>query len=78
MITIFNTKHIKWEDEDTSVNYFELFMDSASELPSDVYYFSTATEKYKISQGSLAYDISTGDMYMMKSNGSWVNQTSTS
>ena len=74
MISIFNTIHKTWEDETTSVNYYELFLDSADDLPDDVYYFSTDEIKYKIMQGSLAYDISTGDMYMINSSGTWVKQ----
>lgn len=73
MYTIFNTKHLGWEDDNTTaVCYFEIFMDSASDLPSDVYALSTANAKYKIAQGSLAWDIETGDMYQMKSDGTWV------
>ena len=74
MLSIFNTKHMTWEDESTSVNYYELFIDSAEDLPNDVYYFSTDDIKYKIMQGSLAYDISTSDMYMINSSGTWVKQ----
>lgn len=75
MVRIFNTKHLEWVDGgETSLNYFELFMDTSADLPTDVYQFSEGTAKYKISQGSLAYDISTGDMYMMNSSGSWIKQ----
>ena len=72
MLSIFNTKHMTWEDETTSVNYYELFLDSAEDLPDDVYCFSTGDIKYKIMQGSLAYDISTSDMYMINSSGTWI------
>ena len=75
MVSIFNTKHIEWVDDgETSLCYFEIFVDSASELPSDPYYFSTASGKYKLAQGSLAYDISGKAMYMMKSDATWVKQ----
>ena len=75
MLTIFNQKHMKWEDNgETSVCYYELFMDSASELPTDLYCFSNQSYKYKIGQGSLAYDITTSDMYMMKTDGTWIKQ----
>jgi hypothetical protein len=74
MLNIFNTKHMVWEDGETSVNYYELFIDDVTDLPSDVYYFSTDDAKYKIMQGSMAYDISNGDMYMMDSSGSWIKQ----
>ena len=75
MLSIFNTKHIGWEDNNTtSVNYYELFLDSEADLPDDLYYFSTETTKYKMMQGSLAYDIATGTMYMLQSDGTWIEQ----
>lgn len=76
MLTIFNTKHITWvgDNGDISLNYFELILDTASDLPSSVDQFSTENEKYRISQGSLAWDVSTGDIYGMKSDGTWVKQ----
>lgn len=75
MLSVFNSKHLRWEDDNTtSVDYFEFFMDSATDdLPSSQDYY-IGVEKYKIAQGSLAYDISTGDMYMLKSDGTWVLQ----
>lgn len=75
MLSIFNTKHIGWTDDgQTSVNYYELFMDSAADLPTDLYMFSNESSKYKIAQGSLAWDISKSDMYMMETDGTWVVQ----
>lgn len=75
MLTLFNTKHLSWVDGgETSLNYYEMFADTLADMPSDVYHFSTATEKYKISQGSLVYVISSGEMYMMNSSGSWIKQ----
>jgi hypothetical protein len=75
MVSIFNMKHVDWVDDgETSLCYYELFLDSSSDLPSDLYMFSTATAKYKIAQGSLAYDIGGVAMYMMKSDGTWVKQ----
>ena len=73
MITIYKRTHLRWEGP-VSLSYFEFFMDSVSDLPSDVYYFSSENDKYKIAQGSLAYDISTSGMYMMDSTGTWVQQ----
>lgn len=67
-------KHITWEDENTSIVQVFFFMDSASDLPDDLYYFSTDTDRYKTAQGSMGYDISTGDMYISQSDGTWVNQ----
>lgn len=75
MRSIFNTKHLAWEDNgETSVNYYEIFMDSASDLPDDLYVFSNESCKYKIAQGSLAYDISTSEIYMMETDGTWIVQ----
>ena len=68
-------KHIAWEDDNTSIVQVFFFMDSASDLPNDLYYFSTDTDRYKTAQGSMAYDIATGDMYISQSDGTWVNQT---
>lgn len=74
MLSVFNSKHLRWEDDNTtSVDYFEFFMDDATDLPSSQDYY-IGVEKYKIAQGSLAYDISTGGMYMLKSDGTWVLQ----
>lgn len=76
MISIFNTVHKSWEEDNTvSVNYYELFVDSDAELPDDPYCFSTDNMRYKIMQGSIAYDISTSDIYMFTSDGEWVQQT---
>lgn len=47
----------------------EIDVDTASELP-DVDYFTGE----KIAQGSIGWDISTGDFYGMKSDGTWVKQ----
>ena len=75
MLSIFNTKHITCTDDgQTSVNYYELFMDSSADLPDDLYAFSNESCKYKISQGSLAYDISAAEMYMMETDGTWIKQ----
>ena len=76
MLSIFNTVHKFWEEENTvSVNYYELFVDSTDDLPDDVYCFSTDSMRYKIMQGSVAYDISTSDIYMLASDGTWAVQS---
>lgn len=74
MVTIYKNHHIKWNGT-ASVNLYELFADSASDLPTDPYYFSTDDAKYIISQGSIAWIISTSEMYIFNSQGSWVLQT---
>lgn len=73
MITIYSNTHLGWQGN-TSINHYELFIDSTSDLPSDPYYFSSEKGTYKIAQGSMAYDISTATMYMMNSSGTWVEQ----
>lgn len=73
MLTIFNTKHITWiENDTTSLNYYELWADTTDDIPSDVYCFSTEGKgRYKMAQGSLIYIISDGSMYMLNSNDEW-------
>lgn len=73
MLTVYKRIHMGWEGN-TAIDFFELFIDSDADLPADVYYFSTESNRYKIAQGSLAYDITNSDMYMMKSDGTWVKQ----
>lgn len=46
----------------------ELDVDSASELPSQEY------SDYYLHMGSIAHDISTGDIYSINSAGTWYNQ----
>lgn len=74
MVTIYKNHHIKW-DGTASVNIYELFADSASDLPTDPYYFSTDDAKYKISQGSIAWIISTAEIYLFSSTNTWVLQS---
>lgn len=45
----------------------EIAVDAASEL-------ATTVGRYTLTEGSLAWDISTGDIYGLKSNGTWVKQ----
>lgn len=71
--SVYRRQHMTWLGE-TSLSWFAIFIDTASDLPNDPYYFSTDTDKYKIAQGSLAYDISTTDMYMFNSSNAWVKQ----
>lgn len=73
MLTIFNTKHITWIENDTiSLNYYELWADTIDDIPSDVYCFSSEDKgRYKIAQGSLIYIISDGSMYMLNSENEW-------
>lgn len=45
----------------------DIAVDAASEL-------ATAVGRYTLTEGSLAWDISTSDIYGLKSNGTWVKQ----
>ena len=68
MISIRNSVFIKFDDGD-SVERMELDIDSAEELP-EIDDFDGKI----IAQGSIAWDISTGDFYGLDSEGEWHNQ----
>ena len=71
MISIRNEKFIAYENG-LSVVRMEIDVDSAEELPAKDY-FSGRT----LYQGSIAWDISTGDFYGMTSSGEWILQKRT-
>ena len=73
MLTVYKRIHMGWEGN-TAIDFFQLFLDTIADLPDDIYAFSTDKAQYKISQGSIAYDIETGTVYMMQSDGTWVEQ----
>nr|DAU28134.1 MAG TPA: hypothetical protein [Caudoviricetes sp.] len=52
------------------VERMELCVDAASDLPT-----VNSITGCKIAQGSIAWDISTGDFYGMSSTGEWINQS---
>ena len=68
MISIRNENFIKYESG-LSVVRMEIDIDSAEELP-ETNYFSGRT----LYQGSIAWDISTGNFYGMTSSGEWILQ----
>ena len=68
MISIRNEEFIKYENG-KAVMRMEIDVDSAEELPA-IDDFSGKT----LYMGSVAWDISTGDLYGFKSTGEWVNQ----
>ena len=74
MVSIYNIQHKTW-DGNTSVNRYELFADTASDLPSDPYYFSDDKGSYKIAQGSIAWVIDVAQIYIYNSEGTWVLQS---
>lgn len=74
MVTVYNCKHLRW-DNNISINHYELFADTDSELPtSDSDIEAIIGSGYKMAQGSIAWVIATGKAYMLDSTNSWVLQ----
>ena len=69
MISIIKEKFICF-DNSKSVVLAEICVDSAEELPN-----ADGITGRILVQGSLAWDISTGDFYGLNSSGEWINQT---
>ena len=76
MRTTIISRHIGWEENNTiCLTHFEFYMDSDDDLPTSVYLpTDTPGVQYKIAQGSLAYDLSTSKLYVVNSEGTWVEQ----
>ena len=74
MLSIFNVTHKTWENETTSVDFYELFADTATDLPTDPYYFSSNKGSFKIAHGSIAWVIDVAELYMFNSSNTWVLQ----
>lgn len=66
---VMSRKFLQYENE-LSVERMEICVDTASDLPT-----VNSIAGCKIAQGSIAWDISTGDFYGMSSAGEWVNQS---
>lgn len=66
---VMNRKFLNFNGE-ASVERMEICVDTASDLPS-----ADGITGCKIAQGSIAWDVSTGDFYGLKSDGTWVNQS---
>ncbi|MCI5816467.1 hypothetical protein [Ruminococcus sp.] len=56
--------------EEKSVERMEICVDAASDLPT-----VNSIPGCKIAQGSIAWDVSTGDFYGMASTGEWIIQS---
>ncbi len=69
MISIIKEKFIRF-DNSKSVVLAEICVDTAEELPN-----ANGITGRILVQGSLAWDISTGDFYGLNSSGEWINQT---
>lgn len=66
---VMSRKFLRYENE-LSVERMEICVDAASDLPT-----MNSITGCKIAQGSIAWDVSTGDFYGMTSAGGWVNQS---
>lgn len=70
MYSIRDTEFIRYDSTaERCVNRVEIDVDTASDLPD-----ADDIEGILLYQGSIAWDISTGDFYGLKSNGTWVKQ----
>lgn len=69
MLSIINEKFIRFEDGKPTV-FAELCVDTAEELPT-----AESLSDRTLAQGSVAWDISNGEFYALKSTGEWVNQS---
>lgn len=72
MYSIRKSEFIRFKDETHSVSVIraEIICDTAADLPA-----ADALNEGELAQGSIAWDISTGDFYGLKSTGEWINQT---
>lgn len=70
MYSIRKSEFIRFKDETHSVSVIraEIFCDTASDLPA-----VDAPNGGELYMGSIAYDIATGDMYVMNSSHEWKN-----
>lgn len=78
MLTISSVIHKEWLEDKVSLDYYEFFADEDSDLPTGGEYTPDEPTDitYKIAQGSMGYVISTSTMYLLNSEGSWVEQES--
>lgn len=67
--SVMSRKFLRYENE-LSVERMEICVDAASDLPP-----ADGITGCKIAQGSIAWDVSTGDFYGMSSTGDWINQS---
>lgn len=78
MLTVSSVIHKEWLEDKVSLDYYEFFADEDSDLPTGGEYTPDEPTDitYKIAQGSMGYVISTSTMYLLSSEGSWVEQES--
>lgn len=67
MITIRNEHFIKFaDDKQTSVVFAEIYVDTVDELPE-----TDGVSGKILNQGSIAYVVNTGGLYVLSGNGKW-------
>jgi len=78
MLTVSSVIHKEWLEDKVSLDYYEFFADEDSDLPTGGEYTPDEPTDitYKIAQGSMGYVISTSTMYLLSSEGFWVEQDS--
>jgi hypothetical protein len=71
MLTIIHTRHVEYESEQTTDKTVIAYLSvaAASELPSP-----DGIPGFVLHEGSRAWNISTGDIYGLLANGTWVLQ----
>lgn len=75
MLSIRKSTFIRF-DNGKSVERLELALDSAADLPA-AENGTVIIDGRVAAQGSIAWDISTGDFYGLNSSGEWINQNGT-
>ena len=61
-------RFVEVEGRNLSLVRAEMFCDTASDLPA-----VDAIQNCILDMGSIAYDIAAGDVYVLNSNGEWIN-----
>ena len=76
MFTIRNSEFIRFDSQGRSVERLELDLDTSADLPGAQNGEVAVSGRVAV-QGSIAWDISTGDFYGLKSDGAWCKQDGT-
>ena len=69
MLTVLKERFMSFDGQ-RAVIIAEIAVDTKTELPT-----ADGIAGRTLAQGTLAWEISTGEFYGLKSNGTWVNQT---
>jgi len=73
MLSIIKSTFIRFDSSGRSVERLELALDSAADLPA-AENGTVIIDGRVAAQGSIAWDISTGDFYGLDSSGEWIKQ----